>query len=130
MEWVGLKIILAKGVKKWFDKEPSLETNHLKNAAKELLEGKFDANLGGNLYKKRVATCSSKGKSSGSRVIVAYKKKNNIFFMYAFNKNERANINDKEKAALKARAKIYFNWTDKELEKALSANVFYQLDEV
>lgn len=48
--------------------------------------------------------------------------------MYAFNKNEKANLNDKERAALKARAKIYFGMSEKDIKKALSAKVFYRLE--
>lgn len=123
-----MKLFLTKEIKKWFDSEKGICENDLKTAAQEIANGIFEANLGGNIYKKRISNNLSKGKSGGSRLIIAYKNGNNLFFMYAFNKNEASNINDKEKIALKARAKIYFGMTKKEIEKAIYAKVFYVLD--
>ncbi len=123
-----MKILLTKYTKIWFDSEKGLCENDLKTAAKEITEGNYEANLGGNIYKKRISNSLSKGKSGGSRLIVAYKNEHHLFFMYAFNKNEKTDISDKEKAALKARAKIYFGMNDKEIKRALLAKVFYSLD--
>ncbi len=123
-----MKLLLTKETKKWFDSEKLICKNDLKTAAKEIADGIHEASLGGNIYKKRVSNSLSKGKSSGSRLIIAYKKGNNFFFMYAFNKNEKFNISNKEKAALKARAKIYFGMDENEINKAISGKVFYDLD--
>lgn len=78
-------------MKKWFDGEKSLTKQDLKIAAKDIMAGVYEANLGGHVYKKRVSNSMSKGKSGGSRLIVAYKKGHTLFFMYAFNKNDTAN---------------------------------------
>ena len=66
--------------------------------------GLFDADLGGNVYKKRVAM-GSKGRRAGYRTIVGAVIGDKYFFLYAFAKNARANINAKEKLALKELAK-------------------------
>lgn len=116
-------------VNKWLKNEKVVKTPDLLAAAKELINGKFDANLGGGLYKKRISNSSNKGKSGGSRLLIAYKKRGHIFFMYAFNKNDSENISAKEKLVLKERAKIYFSMTDKELEKAIKAKVFVEIQE-
>lgn len=115
-------------MKQWFDAEKDICENDLRDAAKEIADGLYEASLGGGVYKKRVSNNISRGKSSGSRLIVAYKKGRCLFFMYAFNKNEKSNISAQEKLALKARATIYFDMTEKELEKALLAKVFYKLE--
>lgn len=123
-----MNLLLSIETKKWFDSEKDISNDDLKTAAKEITEGIYEANLGGYLYKKRISNSSSKGKSAGSRLIIAYKKGSDLFFMYAFNKNERFSITDKDKMALKARAKIYFGMEKKEIEKAISAKIFYRLE--
>lgn len=123
-----MKILLTKKTKKWFDREKGLCENDLKSAAIEIAEGNYEANLGGNIYKKRVSNSLSKGKSGGSRLIIAYKNGNYVFFMYAFNKNEKSDISEREKDVLKARAKIYFGMSEKEIKHAVLAKVFYSLD--
>ncbi|STX52141.1 Uncharacterized protein conserved in bacteria [Legionella busanensis] len=63
-------------------------------------KGLFDANLGGNVYKKRIPL-DNKGKRGGARTIVAFRFNNKAFFIYSFAKNKKANITDKELKALK-----------------------------
>ncbi|TVP11812.1 type II toxin-antitoxin system RelE/ParE family toxin [Shewanella sp. KCT] len=89
------------------------------SAVKEMEDGLMDANLGGSVYKKRVAR-NGQGKSGGFRTLIAFKGLNNSFFLYGFAKNERDNISKKEKTALKALAKEMFSYSDEELKKALN----------
>jgi hypothetical protein len=89
--------------------------------------GVCEASLGGGLYKKRIAAKKNKGKRGGSRLLIAYKKGHDLFFMYAFNKNEAGNVSEKEKMALKARAKLYFELSDSDLKKAAKAGIFFEM---
>ncbi|STX29192.1 Uncharacterized protein conserved in bacteria [Legionella beliardensis] len=82
--------------------------------------GLFDANLGSNIYKKRISL-DNKGKRGGARTIVAFKFNNKAFFIYSFAKNKKANINDKELKALKKLAKLYFSLSDLEIMNALDS---------
>jgi len=50
-------------------------------------------------YKKRVPL-PGRGKSGGGRILVATKHANRWFLLYGFGKNEQANIDDREFAAL------------------------------
>jgi hypothetical protein len=89
---------------KWFNRwarDEKISDAALRKAAEEIVSGKVEADLGGGLFKKRMAKAGT-GKSGGYRTIVGYKKPNSerIIFLYAFSKNERANISDKEEAAL------------------------------
>jgi len=63
-------------------------------AVAEMNDGLWDASLGGQVYKKRVAL-AGRGKSSGARTLVAFKSKNRAFFIYGFAKNQRSNITTK-----------------------------------
>ena len=90
----------------------------LVSAINEMNCGAYEANLGGSVYKKRIAI-GNKGKSGGSRTIVAFIINERAFFIYGFAKNKLDNINKKELSALKKSAKIYLHMTDGELEKAV-----------
>lgn len=69
-------------------------------AVEEMEKGLIDADLGGNLYKKRIAKAGM-GKRGGYRTIVAMKQQMGWFFLFGFAKNEADNIDDKELVALK-----------------------------
>lgn len=66
--------------------------------------GLIDAQLGGLLVKKRVAPVG-RGKRGASRIIVATNFNNRWYFLFGFDKSERANINSKELQAMQEIAK-------------------------
>ena len=63
-------------------------------------DGLFDADLGGGLFKKRVAK-QGQGKRGGYRTLLATNRGDKWFFMFGFAKNERDNIDNDEERALK-----------------------------
>lgn len=69
-------------------------------AIQEMNNGLIDADLGGDLFKKRIAR-NGMGKRGGYRTIVAMKKATGWFFLVGFSKNESDNIDKKELFALK-----------------------------
>jgi len=81
---------------KWFARWARLEDvpdSVLLQAATEIVAGQVEADLGGCLFKKRLAR-EGRGKRGGYRVLIGYKNPNaeRIVFLYAFAKNARANI--------------------------------------
>jgi len=98
----------------WFsrfaDKE-GITADELKEAVSQLEAGQADANLGGDVYKVRIAR-SGEGKSGGYRVVVLFKKAERAFFMYGFAKSDRGNMTQKEIRVYKELAKKYLNSTD------------------
>lgn len=90
----------------------------LSEAIKEISLGGYEANLGGNVYKKRIPL-GNKGKSAGTRTILAFKINDKAFFIYGFAKNKKDNIDEKELKALKKLAKIYLSLTDEELARTV-----------
>lgn len=68
-------------------------------AVTEMLAGLIDAELGGDVVKKRVAL-PGRGKRGGARTLVATRKGNRWFFIFGFEKNERANITPTELEAM------------------------------
>ncbi len=83
-----------------------------------MTEGLVDADLGGRVYKKRVAL-PGRGKSGGARTILGTNLGDRWFFLFGFQKNERANIDARELAALQAVAKALLDMNDKGLERAV-----------
>jgi len=93
----------------------------LKQAIIELEQGLFEANLGGGLYKKRVA-CKGKGKRSGYRTLIAFRRGDKAIFVYGFAKKVKDNIKLSEKEIYKKLAQYYLGITKKELTKLLTTN--------
>ncbi|WP_180684172.1 type II toxin-antitoxin system RelE/ParE family toxin [Tepidicella baoligensis] len=69
-------------------------------AVEEMAAGLIDADLGGGVVKKRVGL-GNRGKRGGARTLIATNKGDRWFFVYGFEKNERANIDDEELEALR-----------------------------
>lgn len=74
-------------------------------AVTEMQGGLYDADLGGGLFKKRIAN-SGRGKSGGFRTLVATNKAERWIFVYGFAKNEKSNIDRDELEALKRLSKF------------------------
>ena len=73
---------------KWFTRwasDESLTDASLVAAVQEMERGLVDANLGAQVYKKRVAQ-AGKGKSGSTRTIVAWRTENRAIFIYGFAK--------------------------------------------
>lgn len=68
-------------------------------AIREMTQGLIDADLGGHVLKKRVAV-PGRGKSGGTRTLVATHKGSRWFFVFGFEKKVRANISARELEAL------------------------------
>jgi len=114
-----MRVFKTKSFAAWADEE-GLSDEGLLNAVTEMEDGLVDANLGGSVYKKRVAI-GDRGKSGGLRTLLAFKKVDKAFYIYGFAKNQRANISDKELKALKKLAKELLGYNDKELQVAVAA---------
>ncbi|GMO66056.1 MAG: hypothetical protein Ta2A_14030 [Treponemataceae bacterium] len=107
---------------KWFDRfarKVGISDDDLKSIVTDLENGQWDANYGGDVYKKRIARRGS-GKSGGYRAIIIFKKENRAYFSYAFPKTEKSDITDKEEQDLKKRAKDFFGLTDEQIQARLA----------
>jgi hypothetical protein len=120
-----MRIFKNKAFHRWA-KEIGVSDRKLKEAVHEILHGLYDANLGGSVLKKRIAI-DGRGKSGGTRTIVAFRATNHVFFIYGYEKNVRSNITEKEEAALKKLAKQYFSFSDGELAKAIREGSMFEV---
>lgn len=82
-------------------------------------QGLIDADLGGHVFKKRVAL-PGQGKRGGARVIVATRLADRWFFLFGFGKNERSNIDKDELKVLQEVAGELLAFNDSQLAAAMS----------
>ena len=85
-----------------------------------------DANLGGDVYKMRVAR-PGEGKSGGHRVIVYFRNEYRTFFSYGFSKSDMDNISERELKMLKCDAKKQFSITDEQIKLLLKDGTFIEI---
>ena len=120
-----MQIFKTKTFARWMRKE-GLSDAGLIIAVAEMEEGKIDANLGGKVFKKRVAL-PGRGKRESARTLIAYQDSDKAFFMFGFSKNERASIDAVELKALKLMAKALLEKSDAKLKKDLDAKILIEV---
>lgn len=108
---------------KWFNRwarREGIADAALLGAAKEIAAGKVEADLGGCLFKKRLARLGG-GKRGGYRTIVGYKTSitERVIFLYAFAKSKKDNISLEEEAALSLAAKAFLSAPDEQIDAYL-----------
>lgn len=111
---------------RWARKQ-DLSTSALCSAVREMQQGLVDADLGGGLFKKRVAR-PEQGKSGGFRTLVATNRSSRWFFVFGFSKNERGNIDSEEEQALKRLAAHLLSSTSRMLDLAEEAGELIKVD--
>ena len=99
-------------------KKTGLRDASLLLAINEMENGLIDADLGGNVFKKRVAFLGA-GKRSGARVLVASKVSGKWFFLFGFGKNERETIGNDELIQLQGTARLLLHLSETDIEKLL-----------
>ncbi len=109
-----MRIIKTKKFAKWAIKSKISDID-LIDAAKEIELAIYEANYGGGVLKKRVSN-KGRGKSGGARTIVAFKKGNNCYFVFGFEKSDKDNISKPEEKALKLIARTLLSYSDKEID--------------
>lgn len=115
---------------KWFDHwagKQRISTKNLCDAIAEMSAGLYEADLGGGLFKKRIAR-PGQGKSSGFRTLVATRKGIRWIFVFGFPKNERSNIDKDEEEALKNLAAHLLSLPDDAIAQAQSAGELIGVD--
>jgi hypothetical protein len=111
------RIFRTRYFSRWMRKA-KLADNTLCMAVAEMENGLIDADLGGGVVKKRIAL-PGRGKSGSTRTLVATNRRDRWFFLFGFEKNERANITVEELEALKGLAKQLLDRTQDQLDEAI-----------
>ena len=95
-------------------------------AVDEMAQGLIDADLGGDVLKKRVAV-PGRGKSGGVRTLVATRRGTKWFFVFGFEKNDRANVSDVELEGLKVLASDLLERTEHQLNEAIAEGALLEI---
>jgi hypothetical protein len=95
-------------------------------AVHEMAQGLIDADLGGGVVKKRIAL-PGRGKSGSARTLLATNKGSLWFFVFGFEKNERANISAKELEALQTMAEDLLKSSAKALDEQVARNALEEI---
>ncbi len=122
------KIFLTRPFVRWMQKSDVSEVA-LVQAVEEMEAGLVDANLGGNLFKKRVAL-AGRGKRSGARTIVASRLTGRWIFLVGFLKSEQSNIDSDELKALQELAKNYLTLDESAVETLLAQGLWTEIKNV
>ena len=88
--------------------------------------GLVDADLGGAILKKRVAI-PGRGKSGGVRVLLATNREETWFFVFGFEKNDRANVNAAELDALQSLADDLLALSSQQLDAHVSSGALQEI---
>lgn len=107
-------------------RKTDLKDQDLLLAVAEMEAGLVDADLGGNVFKKRI-TLPGMGKRAGARTLIAGKIFKKWFFIFGFVKNEKDNINDDELIHLQGAAHRLLSLTDQDIEEAILAGELKEL---
>ena len=91
-----------------------------------MVKGLIDADLGGRVYKKRIAL-PGKGKSGSVRTLLATNWNDRWFFMFGFEKNDRANISTKELEALQLLADDLLSLKEDQIRQAVVDGSFIEV---
>lgn len=95
-------------------------------AVAEMAAGLIDADLGKGVVKKRIAL-PGRGKSGGARTLVATNRGNRWFFVFGFEKNQRANIDAAELDALQEIAGDFLKLTGAALDRAVAQETLQEI---
>jgi hypothetical protein len=89
--------------------------------------GRYDADLGGGVFKQRVAR-EGGGKSGGFRTIILFRVGSHSFFAHGFAKNDKANVSAKELKALKRLAEVVLGFSEEQLEAAQAVGELIEVE--
>ena len=95
-------------------------------AVNEMMAGLIDADLGSDMVKKRVAL-PGQGKRGGTRTLVATRKASGWFFVFGFEKNEKANVTPTELEALQILARSLLSLTPSQLLHAVEDGTLQEI---
>ncbi len=123
-----MRVFKGRQFSRWAAGE-SISDADLRQAAESAFSGQVDADLGGYLFKQRIAR-SGGGKSGGYRTILGFRKADSerIFFLFGFPKNVRANITAREHTALSLNAAALVGLTDPQIEALKAKGAITELE--
>ena len=119
------RVFKTRPFSRWMRKT-ELSDLMLCNAVAEMAQGLIEADMGGSVVKKRIAL-PGRGKSGSARTLIATNKGNRWFFLFGFEKNERANVSAKELEALQEIATDLLEHSTAELDALVASDTLQEI---
>jgi hypothetical protein len=111
-----------------FARKEGITDEELKAIIPQLEANNADANLGGDVYKMRVARMGE-GKRGSYRVLIYFRSGERTFFAHGFAKSDLANIGDKDLRRLKLTAKDMLSMPETKLEAIIKNGKLTEITE-
>jgi hypothetical protein len=102
-----------------FARKARIDDALLVEAIERAEKGLIDADLGGGVIKQRVGR-PGQGRSGGYRTLIAIRRGERAFFVFAFAKNEIDNISSDQLLVIKEIAAAALGWSQSELREAIA----------
>jgi hypothetical protein len=115
-----MRVFKTRVFDRWAGKTGVTDTALLKSVV-DIERGLIDADLGGNLFKQRVAL-PGRGKSGSTRTLLATRFAGTLYFLFGFEKSDRDNITQRERAIYQSLASNLLALSNNQIETALNAN--------
>jgi hypothetical protein len=94
------------------------------------VESRNQHSLGAGLYKLRLASKSGRGKSGGSRVVLAFKKDALVIWLHLYGKNEKENVVHQDFEDLKKLSNVLLNATENQLMDLIKKGTLEEIKNV
>lgn len=120
-----MRIFKNRFIAKFAEKQHISDAD-LQTAIARAEQGLIDADLGGGVIKQRIAR-QGQGRSGGYRSIILFKQDDKAFIVYAFAKNDRANIGEQELGIYRQLASELLNLDDETLQTLLQQNKYTEI---
>ena len=110
------------------NKKIGLTNAALCKAVSEIAAGLNDGNLGNGIFKKRIAL-DGRGKRGSVRTLIATRVGSYWFYLFAYKKNDRADLSPQEFEALTDLADDFYALDENGLAKALGAGAMIEVQD-
>ena len=116
---------MTKKFAKWAQKQ-NIPNSELYRAIDEIIDGSYEANLGGSLIKKRMKFLGQ-GKRGSGRSILCFKSNDRAVYIHGFSKNSQSNISSKELILLKEFSRVIMALPHESLDIAVRNGDFIEV---
>ena len=120
-----MNVFKTKWFKKWAAKN-SISSEKLLDAIDNIDKNLGTVDLGSNVYKARIS--KGKGKRSGYRTIIIYKKDFRCLFVYGFEKSDKDNIPENQLSDFKKYSQVFLNYLESDLKNMLDEGFIFPLE--
>ena len=99
----------------------------LRSVIAEIEQGNFDAALGGEIFKQRIARGGA-GKSGGYRTIIVFRQSHRSVFIDVYAKNAVESLSSKALKSFKQAADIMLGLPDSEITELLISKIWIEIE--